>query len=206
MENAGAGSAYSRSHQTKLKIASTLNTLCSVMDFDEVKVEEVAKLAGVSRSGFYYHFSDLNEVVTWLSSQFYGNGIDQVGRTLTWLEGNLITTHCINKYRYLFTKGGLSRDYSAGAPFFIRHRRQNLIETIVDWKGLELTKTLAFQVEALPHLEKSMSNNFENGKYELSVQEYAELLTSCVPRELFEALNEPVNPSPLSMETLAFLI
>ena len=69
-----------------------------------------------------------------------------------------------------------------------------------------MTKTLAFQVEALPHLEWSMSNNFESGRYELSVQEFAELLTSCVPRELFEALNEPVNPSPLSMETLSFLI
>ena len=206
MQHDDTASAYSRSHQTKLKIASTLNTLCSVMDFNDIKVEEVAKLAEVSRSGFYYHFSDLNEVVTWLCGQFYNSGIDEIGRTFTWLEGNLITTHCINKYKHLFTKAGLRRDYGAGVPFFVRHRRQNLTETITEWKGLELTKTLAFQVEALPHLEWSMSNNFESGRYELSVQEFAELLTSCVPRELFEALNEPVIPSPLSMETLSFLI
>lgn len=206
MDTSTAGTVYSRSHQTKLKIASTLNTLCSVMDFDEVKVEEVAKLAGVSRSGFYYHFGDLNEVVTWLSTQCYAYGIDQTGRTLTWLEGNLITTHCINKYKHLFTKGGVSRDYSAGAPFFIRHRRENLIETIVEWKGLELTKTLSFQIEAFPYLEMEMSNNFENDKYGLSVQEYAELITSCAPHELFEALNKPICPSPLAVETLALLI
>ena len=121
-------------------------------------------------------------------------------------EGNLITTHCIHRYKDLFTKGGTSRDYSAGVPFFIRHRRQNLIETIVEYKGLELTKTLAFQVEALPYLEMSMSNNFGNEKYELSVQEYAELLTSCVPRELFETLNAPVTPSSISDDMLSMLL
>lgn len=206
MDISTAGSVYSHSHQTKLNIASTLNMLCSVMDFDEVKVGEVAKLAGVSRSGFYYHFGDLNEVVTWLSTQCYAYGIDQAGRTLTWLEGNLITTYCLNKYKHLFTKGGISRDYSAGAPFFIRHRRQNLIETITEWKGLEITKTLSFQIEALPYIEMNMSNNFENGKYELSVQEYAELITSCAPRELFEAVNEPVNPTTFSIEMFNILI
>lgn len=206
MEDSRIENVYSRSHQTKLKIASTLNMLCTVMDFSEVKVEEVARLACVSRSGFYYHFSDLNEVVTWLSQQCYARGIDRIGRTLTWLEGNLITTHCIHRYKDLFTKGGTSRDYSAGAPFFIRHRRQNLIETIVEYKGLEVTKTLAFQVEALPYLEMNMSNNFGDGKYELSVQEYAELLTSCVPRELFETLNVPVSPSSISDDMLSMLL
>lgn len=206
MGNGDTENVYSRSHQTKLKIAAQLNTLCSVMDFDEVKVEEVARLAGISRSGFYYHFADLNDVVTWLSMQCYANGIDQIGRTLTWVEGNLITTHFMDKHKHLFTKGGLSRDYSAGSPFFIRHRHRNLTETIVEWKGLELTKTLAFQIEALPYLETNMSNNFESGMYDITVAEFAQFLTSCVPRELFEALNEPVNPSPLATETLALLI
>ena len=52
----------------------------------------------------------------------------------------------------------------------------------------------------------NMSNNFENGEYKLSVQEYAELITSCAPRELFEAVNEPVNPTTFSIEMFNILI
>ena len=52
----------------------------------------------------------------------------------------------------------------------------------------------------------NMSNNFGDGKYELSVQEYAELLTSCVPRELFETLNVPVSPSSISDDMLSMLL
>lgn len=205
MEETGHEGVYSRSYQTKLSIARSLNQLCESQDFESVNVEDVARMAGISRSGFYYHFSNLNEVVTWLSKQFYANGIDQTGRTLTWLEGHIITTYSMHKYKQLFSKAGVIRDYDGGAPYFIRHRHQNLKETLTEYKKMELTKKLSFQIEAYPYIEKNMSNNFEGGKYDLSVIEYCRLLTSCVPRELFDALNEPVDPQPMTMELLEML-
>ena len=38
MDISTAGSVYSRSHQTKLNIASTLNMLCSVMDLSLIHI------------------------------------------------------------------------------------------------------------------------------------------------------------------------
>ena len=205
MDETGQDNFFSRAYRTKISIAQALDALCTDRSFDAVTVEDVAKQAQISRSGFYYHFSDLNAVVTWLSQQFYENGIDQTGRTLNWLEGHLITTQGMHKYQQLFVKAGQTRDYDGGAPYFIRHRKRNLTETIVDYKKMELTKSLSFQIEALPYIEKNMSNNFEEGLYDLTVSEYCELITDCVPRELFEALNEPVNPSPISAEILKML-
>lgn len=197
---------FSRKYLTKLDIAKSLNELCKEKELSKIRIDEVASQSRLSRSGFYYHFTSLNDVVTWLSMQFYEQGIDQTGRTLTWLEGHLVTTRGFYKFKPLFTAGALSTDYDGGRPFFTRHRQENLTETLVNYQHLELTKKLSFQIEAIPYIERNMTHNWEMGRYDLTLFEFCELLTSLVPRELYEALNTPVEKAALPIEIIQAML
>jgi AcrR family transcriptional regulator len=193
----------SRAFKTKMDIAKALNRLCGQTPFARISIQAIADIAGVSRSSFYHHFEDKNGVVHWLSLMFYDNGIDQIGRTLTWFEGHLATTKSFRQFKALFTAAADESEYSSGRPFFIRHRQQNLSETLTEYKHLELTKRLAFQIEALPYAEMIMTNNFENDLYDYTLKEFCELMVSLVPTDLLQALEQPVNRETVKGDFLA---
>jgi len=157
-----------------------------------IPVEAIANDAGVSRSSFYHHFSDKNAVIQWLSQQFYANGIDQTGRTLTWFEGHLSTTRGFQRYKALFLSAAKVGEYGAGQPFFVRHRIATLTETVTQWKHLDLTNRLVVQIEALPYAEKAISNKWQTGDYDFKLREFCDLMVSIVPHDLYEALKDPV--------------
>lgn len=186
------GEIYSQAFRTKMEIARAFDRLCEERPFSKIRIDAIAKEAGVSRSSFYYHFDDRNAVVQWLSLHFYASGIDQTGRTLTWFEGHMNTTKGFRQFRTLFTSAADSNEYSAGGPFFMRHRQENLAETIVEYRHLELTDRLRFQIEALPHAEKVMTDNFERGLYRYTLKEFCELMVSLVPKDLYDALENPL--------------
>ncbi len=83
---------YSRSYLTKLRVAEAMDRLCAAMPFARVRIEDIVRESGVSRSNFYHNFSDKNAVVTWIAEQCHANGIFRIGRDLTWFEGHMITT------------------------------------------------------------------------------------------------------------------
>ncbi|MGV8083078.1 MAG: TetR/AcrR family transcriptional regulator [Coriobacteriia bacterium] len=169
------------------------NRLCEAHDFSHITVDDIAKEAGVSRSTFYHYFSDRNAVVNWYSLLLYKEGIDQIGRTLNWFEGHLITTKGFMEYRPLFNGASFALEFSAARPTFIRHRQETLSETVTEYKHVELTERLAFQIEAVANMEAVMPGRWEAGKYHFSLKELCDLLVSLVPRELFGLLNEPVS-------------
>ncbi|MDR1713672.1 MAG: TetR/AcrR family transcriptional regulator [Coriobacteriales bacterium] len=187
----------SRAYKTKLRIAQALNELCQATPFARLPIDMIAAQAGVSRSSFYHHFADKNAVVLWLTEQFYANGIDQTGRTLTWFEGHLNTTRGMQRYKTLFLSAAENNEFSAGMPFFARHRVATLKETITQWKHLELTDRLNFQIEALPHAEMVMSNKYESGELNVTLKQFCDLMVSLVPHDLYEALKDPVRRETL---------
>lgn len=195
---------YSISYRTKMKLAQTLNTLCESMPYEKVHVDDIVKGAGISRSGFYYHFQDKPAIVLWLSAQSYAVGVNETGRTLTWLQGHMQTTKMFGVFKTLFVAAADDRKYRGGQPFYVRNRQENLKETLVRFHHKQLSPLLEFQIEALPYAEMVMANKFAAGKLDLTLAEYCEMMVSLVPRELYEALADPVNPIPDGMLSLGF--
>ncbi len=189
------GTFVSRGFQTKMNIVRALQELSESKSFSRISVDDIAGLAKISRSSFYHHFSDKNAVVQWHSFLLYGIGLDQIGRTLSWFEGHLITTKGFERYSTLYTNAAQSGEYSGGLPTYIRHRQENLQETIVKYKKIELTPQLKFQIEALANAEGTISFQWLNKAYTFSIREYSSLMTNIVPKELFDLLDKPVDPN-----------
>jgi AcrR family transcriptional regulator len=185
-------SNMSRAFITKINIVDALTELCKKKPYAKIGVSDIVAQANISRSGFYHHFEDKNSVVKWVSLQCYSRGIDEIGRTLSWFEGHMITTKGMVSHAQLFVSAKSCQDFDGGQPFFIRHRIENLEETIRKYQRKELTDLLKFQIEAVAHVEVFASEKFMNGGYDFSLKEFCDKVVSTVPKELYHALEHPV--------------
>jgi len=189
---AATGFGLSKSYCTKIKIAQAMDSLCTSTPYTRLTIDEIVAATGLSRSGFYHHFEHKDAVILWLTGLFYLHGVDQIGRSLTWFEGYLITTRNFLRFRKLFTSEAENRDYSSGREYYRRHRRENLLETLCDYQGKELTAELEAQIEILPEIEIAATGRFDSGQWQMPVKRFCNLACSLVPRTLFDALNSPV--------------
>ncbi|MFC3928324.1 TetR/AcrR family transcriptional regulator [Streptococcus caprae] len=55
--------ADNRKHQTRRKLEMALSELLSKQNFNQITIQEIARLAGVSRGGFYTHFHDKYDLI-----------------------------------------------------------------------------------------------------------------------------------------------
>lgn len=187
---------FSGSFHTKARIVKAFDDLCKKKPYEKIKIEEIVAATGLSRSGFYYHFQDKNDILIWLSCQCYGAGLKETGRTLTWHEAHRRTTCYFMKFKALFVAGASCQEYRGGQPFYVRWRQNQLTETMLSYQQKEITPLIKFQIEAIPYVETAMAQKFMQGELGISLDEYCEMIVSLVPRELYEALAVPVTPAP----------
>ena len=177
-----------KAYETKLAIVGALDELCQTRPFSRVGITDVTKLAGIGRSSFYYHFSDKNDAVQWLSHQAFACGIDQTGRTLSWFEGHYATTRMLFRYRRLITAAAQDGGYNGAAPFYLRHRQSNLQETLM-MRGVTVDGELVFQIAALAACEQKMTSAYlDGGLGDMPARTFCEYMVSVVPERLREAI------------------
>ncbi len=177
--------------ETKLEILEAMCRLCETRPFSRLSVVDIAAEAGIGRSGFYYHFTDRNDAVQWLSRSAFARGIDQIGRTLSWFEGHYATTLALAPFKPLIVAAAQDAGYSGAEMSYLRHRKANLCETLA-MRGIEVTAELLFQIEALAAAEQHMTSAYTRGKLgDMPARTFCELLVSIVPDELRQAVEEP---------------
>ncbi|HIW76856.1 MULTISPECIES: TetR/AcrR family transcriptional regulator [Gordonibacter] len=179
---------------TKMKIVEALDDLAQHTSFERVSILQICERADISRSTFYHHFCDKNAVLQWHASVIYEAGIDQIGRTLNWFEGHLLTTRGTERYKNLYYRAGHSTEYASIKPFYVRHRIDTLKETLTEYQNKPLTPLLEFQICATAAAESAMANRRYAGELVLPTKEFCTYMASIVPRELYNALKDPVHP------------
>ena len=182
-------SAEEKAYEAKLAIVQAMNELCKTRPFSRVSVVDIAKNAGMSRSNFYYHFTDRNDAVRWLSCAAFARGIDQIGRTLSWYEGHLATTRVLVQFRALISAAAQDSGYTSAELFYLRHRKANLLETL-QLRGVKPTDELIFQAEALAASEQHMTSSYIRGEFgDMTPQVFCALLAGVIPHPLCEAID-----------------
>ena len=180
-----------KSLETKLAIVKTLDEMSKTRPFSRLGVADVAKELGISRSSFYYHFSDRNDAVQWLSKRAFAQGIDQIGRTFSWTEGHYATTRMLYDYRHLISAAADDGSCGGAVLFFRRYRAQVLEETL-RMRDVQLTEDLSFQIASLAASEQAMTIAFLSGEFgDMTARAFCQHIESVVPKELHDALTMP---------------
>ena len=180
--------------EIKLEITSALDRLMCSTELDRISVKAICDEAGVSRATFYRYFPDKFAIVQWYLQYLNTKGVDRIGRSLSWYEGYFLSTAIIHDNNSFFTNAAKSHDYNSLVQVAPRMRRDTISKTLTDYRGIELTEHLRFQIDVAVHVETLMFPAWHRGEYDCSLEEICQWVTDCIPRELYELLNTPLTP------------
>ncbi len=139
--------------ETKLDVVNAMADLMETTPLEKLTVSQICKTSGISRSSFYRCFEDKYAVAQWHIQFVHLNGVDQIGRTLSWYEGYFRTEADFVKYKRFYAGATKKSDYNTIDESIPRCRKETLIETIRDYHGKKLTTKLFFEIEALAAME-----------------------------------------------------
>lgn len=154
----------------------------------ETTVEIICRNSGVSRPTFYRHFDSKFDLAFWYATFAETIYLDEIGRSCSWEEG--LTGH----FRLLFEERDLfyftsfpSNEEKARRTAMQAHRGQVVLQKLGE-RGVEVTSDMSYYVEAYVAVETTMSARWMRNRMDRSPEEMGHLLSQCVPRPLFEAL------------------
>ncbi len=124
---------------TKKALSQALKNLMTLLPFEKITINEVTKEAGVSRNTFYYHFSDINELLEWTFDNEVVKGLESYEAIDTWKDGLMIVLNYTEENRKfcLNTFHSINRDRLEIFLFNITyHMLISIIEQTYDEKIL----------------------------------------------------------------------
>ncbi len=174
--------------KSKVKIFTALRAIAKEKPFDKISVREICDTAGVAKSTFYSNFQDKYAVIHWHYDMVMGAGVNKIGRTLSWEEGHLITSFGFAAEVPLYNLARKSTDQNGLLPYGIRNREAVLIETLTQYRHVELTDKLRFQITAVAAAEQAVVQRYLNSAKPIDVLAYVDNMIDIIPKELFDAM------------------
>ena len=179
---------------SRIKVFSALEELLLAEELDAITVRQICEVAGVGRTTFYTYFRDKYDIVLWYTGLVNETGFGQVGRTLTWKEGNLRTCKGILAKVDMLNKAGHSDDRNSINPYWKRLRINTMEETLEKYKGVKVDTNLHYQVMACAAAQTDLGLDYFNDPDRCPLEEFVDILVQVVPHDLYVLLEEPENP------------
>lgn len=179
----------------KMSVVDAMDELMRTTPIDRLSVSKICETSGISRATFYRYFTDKFGVVQWLLKFVMAQGANEIGRTLSFYDGYYTSEALIlERYYDFFANSAKSNDFNSLDRFAPRLRKEVLERTITMHYHREYTEHMRFLVYATAEMETRLFPMWHYGNIDCSIEEVCQWMTECVPRELFELLNEPLNP------------
>ena len=179
----------------KMSVVDAMDELMRTTPIDRLSVSKICEVSGISRATFYRYFTDKFSVVQWLWKFVMAQGANEIGRTLSFYDGyHASEVLILERYYDFFANSAKSNDYNSLDRFAPRLRKEVFERTITKHYNLEFTEHLRFMVYVTAEMETSLFPMWHYGEIDCTIEEVCQWMTECVPRELFDLLNEPLNP------------
>lgn len=180
--------------EIKMAVVDAMDELMRETPIDRLSVSRICEEADISRATFYRYFTDKFGVVQWFNKYVMAQGANEIGRTLSFYDGYYTSEAMILDRYEFFTNAAKSNDYNALDKFSARFRKEVFERTITKYYNREYTERMRFLVSATVALETSLFPQWHYGKIDCTLEEACQWMTECVPRELFDLMNDPINP------------
>ncbi|AGA69131.1 transcriptional regulator [Desulfitobacterium dichloroeliminans LMG P-21439] len=190
-------------HEVQWRIFHTLGYLLEKSNLEHISIKQLCEASHVSRQTFYRYFSDKYAVVTWHFDFLAKDTLHEVGRTLTWLEAHIKLFTELYKERAIYAHVSDSEDYNAVRRYAYRHSIDIYTKTLIDYKKIQPTTTLLFQIDAAALIASELTFRWGQRGMEESPKELAILVDSVLPEELKDVFERGIcfhkQADPLSL-------
>ena len=178
----------------KMAVVDAMDELMHETPIDRLSVSKICDKAGISRATFYRYFTDKFSVVQWLLKYVMAQGANEIGRTLSFYDGYYTSEVLILERYDFFTNAAKSNDYNSIDRFSPRLRKEVFERTITKHFKREYDEHMRFLVYVTVEMETNLFPQWHYGDIDCTIEELCQWMTECVPRELFNLLNNPINP------------
>ncbi|MBQ3302871.1 MAG: helix-turn-helix transcriptional regulator [Eggerthellaceae bacterium] len=155
---------------------------------ESIGVKDICNEAHISRQTFYRYFPNKHAIAEWHMNNLFMAGTYQIGRIFPWYEGHLITISGIAR-TLDFCNLYLVDD--SLAEFGERAHGQNIRETLLAYRGIEVDQKLNLQIDGFVRAQTFAIQSWVKGDADLTPAELAETIVTMVPSPLFDLLNDP---------------
>lgn len=128
------------SNATKIMLALALKDLMRSKPLNKITINDIAQKCGINRMTFYYHFSDIYELIEWMCKEYIIIGLEKKVTYSTWQEGMLELMQSILKNKTeilnLYNSVG-SRQMRLSLQRLLKQTCENVINEISD--GMDIS-------------------------------------------------------------------
>lgn len=171
----------SRQYDTRLKIISAIEQLLHGRNPDDIRVSDVCRLSGISRTTFYVYFEDVYSAIQWLWDDLCSRTLYLINNELTWEEGHRAMFNGMLERAAFYKKVFVCKDYHS---LFAYGYRQSLIihiENLERKLGRSLTEHELFELDYSIRALSTMTTKWAEEGMEPSVDDMVDLFSRIVP-------------------------
>ena len=170
--------------KTKFKILHAVDR-----PIDELSVKDICAKAGVSRDTFYRHFDSKYDISVWHGKLAQSMYLDQAGRTTDFRTGYYHDFRLLAEERDFYICAYKNMGKSTNEfPLMNEHRKNVLLETLVDWHKVTMDDDLEFCLDAFVMLETVLVTRWLRAGCDPDPDVFAERMMTVIPSRLYEAL------------------
>lgn len=176
----------------RMKIVRAMDSLMREKPFDKLTVTGICEQAGISRQMFYKCFTGKDDVVNWLLTELTRPTVRPIGISVGWREGFVLLLRALSEYesfmRAVVRSTGPFSLPAASARLAKEHYERSVrIRLETD----EIPPLLQFQIDSFAVTCTNATTMWYMGDRAESPEEYADMMVSLVPRNLFQTLDIP---------------
>ena len=171
----------SKQLDTRLRIVDSMSKLMGETSPTKVRVVDVCKEAGVSRTTFYEYFEDIPAVATWFWDYLMDQTLYLIGTKYSCFEAHLRKFTVMRKHQEFLSNSFLVTSY----PWVVQHggrQMYDIYEEVLTRKlGRPLNHTESLQIEFFVTGAKHMTRHWVEGRMADSPELMAHIFTSAMP-------------------------
>lgn len=171
----------SRQYDTRMKIITAVEQLLQSRNPDDIRVSDVCRLSGISRTTFYVYFEDVFSAIQWLWDDLCSRTLYRINSEISWEEGHHAMLSGLLERRTFFKKVFVSKDYQSLFAYGYRKSLIIHIENIERRLGRSLSDQELFELDYSVRALSAMTTKWAEEGMEPSVEHMTRLFSRFVP-------------------------
>ena len=170
-----------KQYDTRMKILAAIEQLLRSHDPDEIRVSDVCRISGVSRTTFYVYFEDIFSAIQWRWDDLCSQTLYRINTDLSWEEGHHAMFTGLKEHAEFYQKCFVCKDYQSLFAYGYRKSLCHHIENIEHSLGRVLTEQERFELDYSVRALSAITTKWAESGMEPSVGAMTVLLSRFVP-------------------------
>ena len=171
----------SKQYETRLKIISAIEQLLQNRKPDDIRVSDVCRIAGMSRTTFYVYFEDVYSAIQWMWDDLCSRTLYRINSEISWEEGHRAMFSSMQARAAFYKKVFVCKDYYSLFAYGYRKSLLIHIENIERRLGRPLSENELFELDYSVRALSAMTTKWAEEGMEPSAEEMTRLFSRFVP-------------------------